>query len=201
MHYTFIDIPKRCILSIQYGSILQIHYHIQPQEIQLRKGFILCNSCPLYACFHHTLTNKNKSSAAHSSRQNNPFHSSYIPDAKQSPHSYLIPHLLRRLPIHESQSLLPTHSINTTRLVMERNTIALIRHEQHLWSESRADKLSAHTARTSICILGTLLGGDFLEHLCYSCAVLGIEIGVDFIEEVEGSWIALLDCEDKGQGT
>ena len=84
---------------------------------------------------------------------------------------------------------------------MERNTIALIRHEQHLRSESRADELSTHAARTSVCILGTLLSGDFLEHLCYSCAVLGIEIGVDFIEEVERSWIALLNCEDEGEGT
>jgi len=84
---------------------------------------------------------------------------------------------------------------------MERNTIALIRHKQHLRPESRADKLSTHTARTSICILGTLLGRDFLEHLCYGCAVLGIEIGVDFIEEVERSWIALLNCEDEGEGT
>jgi hypothetical protein len=84
---------------------------------------------------------------------------------------------------------------------MERNTIALIRHKQHLWSESRADKLSAHTASTSICILGTLLGGDLLEHLRYSCPVLGIKIGVDFIEEVERSGIALLNCEDESEGT
>jgi hypothetical protein len=83
---------------------------------------------------------------------------------------------------------------------MERNTIAFIRHEQHLRSESRADELAAHTARI-ICILGALLSRDFLEHLCHGCTVLGIEVGVDFIEEVEGSWIALLDCEDESEGT
>jgi hypothetical protein len=31
-------------------------------------------------------------------------------------------------------------------------------------------------------------------------AVLGVEVGVNFIEEVEGCWIALLDGEDEGEG-
>lgn len=31
-------------------------------------------------------------------------------------------------------------------------------------------------------------------------AVLGVEIGVDFVEEVEGRRVALLDGEDEGEG-
>ena len=31
-------------------------------------------------------------------------------------------------------------------------------------------------------------------------AVLGVEVGVDFVEEVEGRGVALLDCEDEGEG-
>jgi hypothetical protein len=201
MHYTFIDIPERCIsipntdlscksivtfnLKKCYSenvSFCAIHVHYMLALIILSqtriKAQLLTQAGKVTHSIHHTFQTPSK-----------------------IPHSYLIPNLLRRLPIYESQSLLSTHSINTTRLVMERNTIALIRHEQHLRSESRADKLSTHTARTSICILGTLLGGDFLEHLCYSCAVLGIEIGVDFIEEVEGSGITLLNCEDEGEST
>lgn len=31
-------------------------------------------------------------------------------------------------------------------------------------------------------------------------AVLGVEVGVDFVEEVEGCGVALLDGEDEGEG-
>lgn len=30
--------------------------------------------------------------------------------------------------------------------------------------------------------------------------VLGVEVGVDFVEEVEGGGVALLDGEDEGEG-
>lgn len=36
--------------------------------------------------------------------------------------------------------------------------------------------------------------------MCDSSPVLGIEVGVDFIKEVEGRRIALLDGEDEGEG-
>jgi hypothetical protein len=36
--------------------------------------------------------------------------------------------------------------------------------------------------------------------LCDGCAVLGIEVGVDFVEEVEWGRVALLDGEDEGKG-
>jgi hypothetical protein len=29
-------------------------------------------------------------------------------------------------------------------------------------------------------------------------SVLGVEVGVDFVEEIEGRWVALLDCEHEG---
>jgi hypothetical protein len=38
-----------------------------------------------------------------------------------------------------------------------------------------------------------------LQHLRDGGTVLSIEICVDFVEEVEGCGIALLDCEDEGQ--
>lgn len=31
-------------------------------------------------------------------------------------------------------------------------------------------------------------------------AVLGVEVGVDFVEEVEGCWVAGLDGKDEGEG-
>jgi hypothetical protein len=83
---------------------------------------------------------------------------------------------------------------------MERNTIALIRNEQHLRSERRADELSAHAARPVLGVLAALLRGDLLEHLRDGRAVLSVEVGVDFVEEVEGCWVTLLDGEDEGEG-
>ena len=41
---------------------------------------------------------------------------------------------------------------------------------------------------------------DRSQHISNSSPVLRVEIGVDFIKEVEGRWIALLDCEDEGEG-
>jgi len=84
---------------------------------------------------------------------------------------------------------------------VERNAVAFISDEQHLRSEGCADELSAHGACTVLGVLATLLRGDLLEHLCHGGTILGVEIRVDFVEEVEGSGIALLDCEDEGEGT
>jgi hypothetical protein len=84
---------------------------------------------------------------------------------------------------------------------VERDAIAFVGHEQHLRSERCADELSAHGAGAVVRVLAALLRGDLLEHLCDSRAVLGVEVGIDFVEEVEGGGIALLDGEDKGEGT
>ncbi len=110
-------------------------------------------------------------------------------------------HLLRCLTIHEPQCLIPTHSINTRCLVVERNTVTFISYKQHLRSESRADELSAHGARTVVRVLTALLRGYLLEHLRDGRAVLRIEICVDFVKEVERCRITLLDCEDEGECT
>ncbi|EMD97119.1 hypothetical protein COCHEDRAFT_1018745 [Bipolaris maydis C5] len=39
-----------------------------------------------------------------------------------------------------------------------------------------------------------------LQHLGNRSAVLGIEIGVDFVKEVKGCGIAFLDGEDESEG-
>ena len=38
-----------------------------------------------------------------------------------------------------------------------------------------------------------------MEHLGNGCPVLGVEVGVYFVEEVEGGGVAALDGEDEGQ--
>jgi hypothetical protein len=83
---------------------------------------------------------------------------------------------------------------------MERDTITLIRYKQHLWSECCTDKLSAHATCSAILLRGVLLCGDFFKHLGDSGSVLGVEVCVDFVKEVEWSGIALLDSEDEREG-
>lgn len=95
------------------------------------------------------------------------------------------------LPLHEIQRGLPIHHSNTTRLITIPYTIAFLRDKQHLRAEGRADELAAAV----VCALG-----QGLEHVGDGGAVLGVEIGVDLVEEVERSRVALLDGEDESEG-
>lgn len=95
--------------------------------------------------------------------------------------------------LHKPQRRLPTHNINTTRLVRIANTITLLRHKHHFRPKRGTDKLSARLP--ALATLSTQL----LQHLCHGRAILGVEVGVDFVKEVEGCGIALLDCEDQGE--
>jgi hypothetical protein len=36
--------------------------------------------------------------------------------------------------------------------------------------------------------------------LGHCCSILRVEVGVNFVEEVEWRWITSLDCEDQRQG-
>lgn len=59
---------------------------------------------------------------------------------------------------------------------------------EHLRSEGGADKLPIGRVR------------DRLEHLRHSRSVLGIQVGVDLVEEVERRRVTCLDGEDQGEG-
>jgi hypothetical protein len=83
--------------------------------------------------------------------------------------------LATNLSLHKTQRIILGHDINTTGLVVITDTIALFRHQQHLRSERRANELS--------------LFGTFGQHLGNGGTVLGIEVCVDFVKEVEGCWI------------
>lgn len=72
--------------------------------------------------------------------------------------------------LHELQSLLARDNINSTGLLPEAYTIALLCHVEHFRSEGSADELPVGRIR------------DRLEHLCNGCAVLGIQVGVNLIE-------------------
>jgi len=94
----------------------------------------------------------------------------------------------RFLALDKLQRLLPRDNINATGLLPIRHAVTLVCHKQHLGPKSRADELT---------IFGTLR--DRLQHVCDCCAVLRVEVGVDFVEEVERRGITLLDCEDEGE--
>ena len=84
---------------------------------------------------------------------------------------------------------------------MEGNAVALVSDEQHLRSESRADELAAHAAVAIVRVGAALLCRDLLEHLGDGCTILGIEVCVNFVEEVKGCWVTLLNGEDEGKCT
>ena len=105
----------------------------------------------------------------------------------------MILHCLLLHALHEPQRILAIHNIDTTRLVRVCHAIASVSHKDHLRSERCADKLT-----TALAVL-TTLPTQLLQHISNSCAVLSVEIGVDFIEEIEGRWVALLNREDKGE--
>jgi hypothetical protein len=82
--------------------------------------------------------------------------------------------------------LLFRHDINTTGFVNITDTVALFSHEQHFWSERRANELS--------------LFGTLGQHLSDGSTILGIKVRVDLIEEVKGCWIRGLDSKDESKG-
>ena len=104
--------------------------------------------------------------------------------------------------LHKIHRILITNHINTTRLIRIRNPIALLGDLHHLRSERRANELRRRVLFSFlfILVLGVVVAGrELADHLRDGRAVLRVEVGVDFVEEVEGRWIAPLDCEDEGE--
>lgn len=86
--------------------------------------------------------------------------------------------------LDELQGLLFRHHVDRAGLVPEADAVALLRHVQHLRAEGRADELAVGGLR------------DGLEHLRHGGPVLGVEVGVDLVEEVERGRVAGLNGED-----
>ena len=88
------------------------------------------------------------------------------------------------LALHELQRILPADDANVAGLLLVPDTIALIRHLDHLRSESRADELTSRLRR-------------LVQHLRDRRTVLRVEVGIDLVEKVERRRIGGLDGEDK----
>lgn len=97
------------------------------------------------------------------------------------------------LPLHKLQRLILAHDDDATALVPQvSNPIALLRHQQHLRPERRAYELAAARLARAL--------RDGFEHVGDGCAVLRVQVGIDFVKEVKGRRVALLDREDEGEG-
>lgn len=90
--------------------------------------------------------------------------------------------------INKLQSFLSLDYIDRTGLASEADTVTFLCNEEHLRTESRADKLP----------VGRI--GDGLEHLCNGGTILSVKVGVDLVEEVERGWITGLNSEDECEG-
>lgn len=95
--------------------------------------------------------------------------------------------------LHKVERSLLIEHVNPAGVVHIADGVTLIRHKDHLRSESSADELAAAFSRLSS------LSTKFPQHLSDSRAVLRVQIGVDLIEEVERCRVALLDGKDKCQ--
>lgn len=65
---------------------------------------------------------------------------------------------------------------------------------QHLRPERCADELPATSAFLAAGV------SDGFEHVGHRLAVLGVEVGIDFVKEIKRCWVAFLDGEDEGKG-
>lgn len=99
------------------------------------------------------------------------------------------------LAFHKLQRLLPTHNHHIRALLLIPHPVAFLRHVQHLRPKGRAYEL-----RSPFSLGAASLVTDVPQVLRYGGAVLSVEVRVDFVEEVEGCGVALLDCEDEGEG-
>lgn len=93
----------------------------------------------------------------------------------------------RLLLLDKLERLLPRDHINGTGLLSEADTIALLGYMQHLRSERRADELAISRV------------GNRLQHLRHSGTVLSVEVGINFVKEVERCRVTGLDGEDQRQ--
>lgn len=100
------------------------------------------------------------------------------------------------LPLHKLQRLLPRHDHHIRALLLVPHAVAFLRHVQHLRPKGRADELRPRAAFP----VGVGLTADVAQVVGDGGAVLGVEVRVDFVEEVEGRRVALLDREDEGEG-
>ena len=95
--------------------------------------------------------------------------------------------------VDKIQRRLPLHHIDATRFIRVAHAIATVRHQHHLRPERRADELAS-----AIAVLAAL-STELVEHLRDRRAVLRIEIGIDFVKEVKGRGVALLNGKDEGE--
>ena len=91
------------------------------------------------------------------------------------------------LPLDELQRSLLAHNTDTTRLLLVADRIALVGHEQHLRSESGANELP--------------ISRRFRQQLRNSSAILGVEVGIDFVKEVERRRVRGLNSKDERKST
>jgi hypothetical protein len=86
------------------------------------------------------------------------------------------------------QRLLRRHTVNSARLVMERDAVALVRHMHNLRAERRADELRL------------LLARDAHQQAGHRRPVLRVQVGVDLVKDDERARLGRLERENQAEG-
>ena len=108
------------------------------------------------------------------------------------------------LSLNELQRPLSRNRIDSTDVARKSNTIAFLCHPQHLRPERCADELPSTTLLSVAVTLPTLpalraIGRcrrEGVQMLGDGRAILRIEVGVDFVEDIERGWVGGLDGKD-----
>jgi hypothetical protein len=91
-----------------------------------------------------------------------------------------------RVVLDEIAGNLPRDAIDVADFVAETNAVEFVRIFQQFRSEGGGDELG--------------VVAQLMDHVSDGFAMLRVERLVDFIEEIERSWIAFLDGEDQSEG-
>lgn len=93
------------------------------------------------------------------------------------------------LALDKVQRRLRRHAIDGAGLVGESDSIAFVGNEDDLGTEGGADELRAG------------LGRDRLQQAGHCGTVLGVQVGVNLVEDHHGARLGLLDGKDEAQST
>ena len=103
------------------------------------------------------------------------------------------------LTFNEVQSVRSRLDSDSTDIVRKRDTIALLSNTKHLWSEGSANELSTHGPLALRAIFIVVVVGKIVKMVSDSRTVLGVEVGIDLVEDVEWRGIGGLNGKDEGQ--
>lgn len=109
--------------------------------------------------------------------------------------------LLLRLTFDKVQRIFTRFHSDAADIGCEGNAIHLFRHQQHLRSESRANKLTSSRLLSVIIWFFIRSTSQVLQMICHCCSILSVEVSINLVKDVEWRGISFLNSKDESQRT